>query len=410
MFFLVRTGAACLCLFAWAVSLWKRRRHLALLLSVCCLALTYLPSIPPNSEAFRHEFVTTDKDSDTREIDAVEENKSLSSVEPGGEVVEAPPVEVSAPVIDMGFGDLGLLALVYTWLRWGRRRGPTYLESEEAASPPSVYRKRPGLYTVSEICLVTGLPLVMLFAFGLTYLQQRAPRITLNMAWLFETCLILLPMTALMFFYLQGEIPAAEPLKKTRSGLSVAVLFLAILAVAACTRFLWRLAGDGALDTIGANPALPWKVAYRLVPLAGCLLWFWGLRKDAGMLAMCGGLLFVSFFEPYSLMRPPLSHTESRSASMAATPPGNSQEAAEAGALTSKEEDARPQDTQHHPAAMDFPLGTDPARNIFFRGYISFHAAALLLVTLMHVGRRNLNGFSAGAPPALQERDSQLAV
>ncbi|NLV46648.1 MAG: hypothetical protein GXY07_19375 [Candidatus Hydrogenedentes bacterium] len=374
------------CAFGWAYGLWRLRIRWVLFCSVLVLVVRFLPQIPYNSPAYFESFglpldnaPTQSSSLETSEEQPIPDNEVIEKEEDTVDTVTTHTVVDFAPTM------IFLFVLVYTWMRWGG----TLLKggsSGDGGNPDEIPHHAGGwLYVLGKTYLLLALPLVIVAAIGLSFLQTRVPLFNYNTAALLEAGLVIVTAGILLLVIPRLGRLSPERLDKTDRRLRQVLLFLLLFPLGSGLAIVYERMVGGTLNPYAATGfGSLIRVALQNVFLfAALMLWLWGVQKKHALYAVCGGIVFVSFLipqavlsslypqVPFSLKVDAFGYVEDSvwEESGADLLPGDAE--------TSKSVAAR------NCERIDMPCGTNPVRLLFFPQYIRMHVTALLLFTLM---------------------------
>lgn len=377
------------CVLGWAYGLLRFRIRWVMLCSAAAMTLSFLPQIPYNAPEFIETFLMPSENAPdpSASLETTDEQPPLDSavIQDGEDSVRIKNNKATPSTIYLGGMFLFLFVLVYTWMRWGG----TLLKngsSGDGANFDSLPRPTGGsAYVMGEAYLFLALPLVIVTAIGLSGLQTQRSLFSYNILAMLEAGLVMVTAVSLLLVLPRLGRLSPERLERTDRGLHRMVLFLLLFPVGGSLAILYERMAGGTLNpcaAVGLGSLFHALIRQGFL-LAAVLLWFRGVQKKRPLLAVCGGIVFVSLLVPQAVLSSLYPHVPFPSDVEASVSNDDSVLEEEEKDIPQDSTTVSESDVASYCERMRMPWGTNRVHLIFFPRYIHMHATALLLFTLM---------------------------
>lgn len=380
------------CVLGWAYGLLRFRIRWVMLCSASAMTLSFLPQIPYNAPEFIETFLMPSENAPdpSASLETTDEQPPLDSaaIQDVEDSVRIKNNRATPSTIYLGDMFLFLFALVYTWMRWGG----TLLKngsSGDGGNPDEIPHHTGGrTYALGETYLLLALPLVIVAAIGLSFLQMQVLLFTYNTAALLEAGLVVVTAGILLLVIPRLGRLSPERLDKTDRRFRQVLFFLLLFPLGGILAIVYERMVGGTLNPYAAVgfASLFHATTQQAFLLAALLLWLWGVQKKHALCAVCGGIVFVSLLGPQVVLSSLYPHV-SFSSDVEASGVVDDSVWQESGAdLLPDDAETSKSDAARYCERMNMPWGSNPVRLLFFPRYIRMHVTALLLFTLMRFG------------------------
>lgn len=366
-----------LCSLCWALGLWRAKWRRALLFSICCMVLGYLPVNTANSPAAAsnqisrwHSQVAKSESPDR----AAQEDAPVTSCD----VMYYRAVALTQQAPSWAAKPLFLVFLAYTWMRMGGagRRRESRPDGDMQAPPGT--SSCDWRYGTSEIILLFSLPVVIAGGLVLTWIQRANPLFSYYGVALFEMLLMAALVAAAASIYILRDRVSVICEARTRRRLGGSLLVVLFLAAGNGIAFLLTFSAQLKTPTDTATRMFTITMAVVCTGLfvAGAACWLQGVRKGLRLYAVCGAVICASLASPFYLLS-------------GIYPQAPSGESARTSGQDSSLDRVIRTDTEN---VLKQLSGQTTAVNIVFQNYIRVNIVLLMLLTLTFHGSAKSTG------------------